>query len=334
MMGSGDSDEKSAAMTHGEDTEQPQREARAWLARLQPGHATTADLEEFRRWSARSPAHAQAFAETRQLWTALAPAARKVAARGTTAIAAQRASASRRTVNRRAILGGALAAGAAAAGGATVGPALGLWPSLPDLMAADYRTSTGERRRLSLAENASFEMNTQTSIAVEDERRIKLISGEGAIVSGSQFLDVIAGNGRARARNSSFCIRRVDSVVRVTCLDGEVQISCGDHATSIGTDQQLSYSDAGLGPIISVNPETVTAWRTGKLIFHDTPFIDVVAEANRYRRGKIIVANAALGRRLVNARFSLDQIDDLVPKLTNAFGATATWLPAGVVILS
>lgn len=302
--------------------------------RLRSGSATTGDLDEFKRWAGQSRAHAQSFAEARRFWEALAPAGRNVMARGDASVLVGDRAAPQGRIGRRAFLGGALGASAVAASYAIVHPPLNLWPALPELLRADYRTSTGEQRQLRLADNVSIEMNTRTSIAVADEHRIELISGEGAIVSGSQLFEVAAGKGSARCSNATFCIRRDGGTVRVTCLDGQVHVACGETATVLAARQQIRYSDAGLGQAVAIDPETVAAWRTGNLVFHDTPLGDVVAEANRYRGGRIVVANEALGRRLVNARFRLDQIDDLVPKLTNAFGATAMSLPGGIVILS
>ncbi|WP_313651852.1 FecR/PupR family sigma factor regulator, partial [Pseudomonas soli] len=44
-----------------------QRQAQGWLLRLTSGQATQADARALRQWCARSPAHAEAFAQARQL---------------------------------------------------------------------------------------------------------------------------------------------------------------------------------------------------------------------------------------------------------------------------
>jgi transmembrane sensor len=334
MMGVGES---GAAMSI-DEAERRQREALDWVIRLLPGTATTADLEEFRRWSGRSPAHARAFAEARRLWQATAEAGRTVLEREGAPVLARREEARARRVGRRFVLGGALAGGVAAAGYLMVRPPFGLWPSLPEMLEADYRTVTGEQRRLVLADDVSVELNTQTSIALRADDgsagRIELLSGEGAITTRARPFEVIAGPGLAQASTATFTIRWDGESVRVTCVSGAVDVICGRTRASVGAGQQVAYSAAGLGATVAVDPAVVTAWRSGFLVFHDAPLSEVIAEVNRYRRGRIVLVNAALGRRLVNARFRLDRIDDIVTKLTNAFGATATTLPAGVVILS
>jgi transmembrane sensor len=321
-----------------DEAEQRQREAFAWVVRLVPGNVTTADLKEFERWSGQSPDHARAFVEARDLSEAAAFAGRTVLERDDASLRTRSMGGVRQRVERRVFLGGMLTAAAAAAGYVVIRPPLDLWPSLPELLEADYRTGTGEQRRLTLADNVSVEMNTQTSITMRpkkgDADRIELLSGESVIATEAQAFEVIAGPGQTLASHAAFNVRRDGGVVRVTCLDGTVQIACGTTTASLGARQQVSYSDAGLGPVIAIDPAVVTAWQTGFMIFHDTPLSEVIVEANRYRHGRIILMNAKLGRHLVNARFRLDRIDELVTKVTNAFDATATSLPGGMVILS
>ncbi|KAG0925779.1 hypothetical protein G6F31_018622 [Rhizopus arrhizus] len=60
----------------------------------------------------------------------------------------------------------------------------------------------------------------------------------------------------------------------------------------------------------------------------------VVAELNRYRRGRLGLMHDQLGRRLVQARFSLAQVADAERLIRDAYGAHVTRLPAGVVLLS
>ena len=51
------------------------REAQHWLLRLTSGSATMHDATAFEHWCGQSPAHVEAFAETRRLWENLGPAA-------------------------------------------------------------------------------------------------------------------------------------------------------------------------------------------------------------------------------------------------------------------
>ncbi|MNI46625.1 fec operon regulator FecR [compost metagenome] len=87
-------------------------------------------------------------------------------------------------------------------------------------------------------------------------------------------------------------------------------------------------------PPVQVDPALVTAWRQGWLVFNQQPLAQVVDELNRYRRGRLVLMNEQLGKRLVQARFSLAQVADAERLIRDAYGARVTHLPAGVVLLS
>ena len=111
------SSDTNESMTETED--QLQREAQQWLIRLTSGQATTSDAAEFRRWCALSTDHAQAFANARQLWQALGPAAQQIEktesseSQGAAHSASEIVPLPQRRMGRRAFLTGAVAASAA-----------------------------------------------------------------------------------------------------------------------------------------------------------------------------------------------------------------------------
>lgn len=313
------------------------REALAWVVRLRSGESTAADAEALQRWLDQSPAHAEAFRQAARLWRLLGPAARELSAEAEISTTLVPQPPTRRLISRRSLLGGAVAASAVAY--VVVRPPFGLWPSLVEL-SADYRTGKGEQRRVVLSDDISLALNTQTSIVVRStpqEARIELISGEATIATNrtsSSPLVVDAADGRmvvARARFNALC---EEGVVRVTCIEGEVDVEWRKQAVRLQPRQQVSYSPEGLGVSASVDPAEATAWQERLLIFRDRPLAEVIDEVNRYRPGRIIVTNAELARRLVNGTFHLDRLDDVVAQVRQLFGARVTSLPGGVVLLS
>jgi ferric-dicitrate binding protein FerR (iron transport regulator) len=70
------------------------------------------------------------------------------------------------------------------------------------------------------------------------------------------------------------------------------------------------------------------------LIYDNQPLADVVTDINRYRPGRIVITDHALGERRVHARFTLDQMADVATLIEDAYGAHATHLPGGWVLLS
>jgi transmembrane sensor len=320
-----------------------EREAHEWVMRLTSGEATNADIEALNRWRKTSRAHRRAFAEANALWDKLHPAAAiSVTRQGTTSVLqdARRYSSSL-AFGRRAFLGGAIAA--AAVGYAVVYPPLRLWPSLAE-MAADFRTGTGQQRRIAFAGSASVQLNTQTSIAVLSRQptesavqRIELISGEAAITTGAQDIEpfiVVAERGRTVATNAHFNIRNDGAAVCVSCLQGSVEVQHLGQVATVPANQQITYTANGLSAATTVDSDVVTAWQRGLLVFRDDPLSRVIEEVNRYRPGKIILMNRDIGRRSVLATFRVDRIDEVVPRLQAVFGLRVRNLPGGIVLLS
>lgn len=311
-------------------------EALDWLRRLHGGEASHADAEAVARWRARSPAHAEEFAEVQLFWSVLGDAARK--AQSDLALSSP-ASRPGRHIGRRAFLAGGAALAASAAGAMVLRPPLGLWPSAVEL-AADYRTRTGERRQIEIENLAAVELNTRTSIDLppptEGGARIELIAGEAAIATrdGADLdLVVIAGNGRVASRAGSFNIRKDGPSVSVSCISGAVTVSCGDRTVALRDRQQVAYDAEGTQDVAAIDPEVITAWQRGLLMFRRALLSHVIEEVNRYRSGRVVLLDAALGRRQVVANFRLDRIEDVVDFISKAMGIPIRSLPGGVVLV-
>jgi transmembrane sensor len=313
------------------------KEAQHWLLRLTSGTATPYDARAFEHWCGQSPAHVEAFAETRRLWENLGPAAESL-------LAQQGASAKviplprQPRMSRRAFLGAAIAASAALV---VVHPPLQLWPSLSD-MVADYRTATGEQRDVDLGQGLVIHMNTQTALNLRrSEGRvvgIDLLGGEiqvKATDSATGPVSVFAGGGRIDVAAQAKCnVRCYDSDVQVTGLDGNTTLVYKGQTAVLKTAQQADYGDGRLGQVVPADMELTMAWRRRVLIFDGQPLAQVVGEINRYRPGRIILANNDLAARKVQARFSLNQLADVAALIQDAYGAKVTSLPGGIVILS
>lgn len=315
-------------------------EAQCWVARFVGGEAEADELAAFQRWAARNPAHVEAFASACRQWDALGPAGlafRADEARKASALRASAAAAPRQLA-RRAFIGSALAASAAAAAYVAARPPFGLWPSVAEL-GADYRTSVGEQREIVLASGQTVALNTRTSVALRPSApgnaRIEVIAGEAAVTvaDAAHAIEVIAGRGRVLADKASFNIRCDGVSVQTACLSGRAEVVLRGRSIFLDAGQQVSYSDSGFGPVTSANATMVASWKEGVLLFHATPLANAVAEINRYRSGRIILTNAALGQRLFSARFRIANIDDAVAQIQQIFGATTTTLPGGIVLL-
>ena len=313
------------------------RQAKDWVVHLSTGKVTEADLRALERWRAESPLHAQAYAQACQLWGMLGSPL-QTAAYAADKAATIRIPVIRRQIGRRAFLGGTLAASAAAVAGIMVArPPLELWPALSEL-AADYRTGTGEQRKIELADRVSIDLNTRTSLNIRERTEtadnFELIAGEAAVSAGQRPVVVHAAAGQVAASNAQFTVRCDGPEVRVACLAGTIEVGFRGRMATLRPREQIVYAARDLGPIAAVVPEVVAAWRDGLLIFQDEPLTRVIEEVNRYRAGRIILMNAALGQRRVSARFKLDRLDAVLTQFQQVFGAKATPIGGGLVVLT
>jgi transmembrane sensor len=315
------------------------REAFAWVIQLHSGEATVEDAEALEQWRRTSSDHEAAFRDAVRLWRTLGDETRRLVAEGGRLETSKPAAVRTIALSRRSLIGGAMAA-SIAAGYAIVRPPLGLWPSLEELM-ADYRTAKGEQRTIALSDNISLKLNTETSIAVrsnQNEAHIEIISGEAAITSardGVRQVVVDAASGRITALHANFEVRCLDGKVTVSCIDGAVEVGVGSRSMQITKEQQISYTAAdNLSVPVAIDPIQTTAWQSGLLIVHDWPMSKVVDEINRYRAGKIVIMNSALGRRQVTGTFHLDHLDDFIGQAHSLFDATVRYLPGGVILLT
>jgi transmembrane sensor len=312
-------------------------EALVWLRRLNSGEATDADVAELGKWRARTPAHAHAFAEAALLWNVLGEAAQRAQDNYPGRAAALPVRKAR--LARRAFLAGGTALAAAVTGACVIRPPFGLWPSFSEF-AADYRTRTGERQRIEIATRVSVEINTRTSIdlrpAADGAAQIELLAGETAIAKrddGLRELVVIAGAGQAAATQASFNMRKDGQSVSVTCIDGNVQVRYPAGTAAIHDGQQIIYGERGLGDVVAIDPEVITAWQRGLLIFRRVSLAHVIEEVNRYRPGRIVLLDAKLGERQVVANFRLDRIDDAIDFMSKAMNIRTRSLPGGIVLV-
>lgn len=316
--------------------------ARDWLDRVCAREATAEDEAAMLRWRALSADHAQALTDAMRLRGRMLAARDSLredpAMQGLLGVrAASGEAGGGLRPSRRAFIGGALAA--AAAGAMVVEPPFGLWPSLAELR-ANYRTGTGERRTVQVAQGLTVELNTRTALdrRPDDEAyRLSLVSGEVAVDARHPLRPAVieAGAGAARARNGHFGVRLEPEGACVTCFAGEVVVTGRRRPPMrLAAGQQVVIGGDRVGAVTRVDPDAADAWRRGELVFADRPLKEVVKEINRYRPGRIILANSRLGGITVNAVFRLDSLDRAVSQIRAVSQASVTSLPGGVIVLS
>nr|BFD43277.1 pyoverdine signaling pathway anti-sigma factor FpvR [Pseudomonas sp. FFPRI_1] len=289
-------------------------EAAAWFTRLQEPELSSEQQLQFQQWLAEDPQHRHEFQLLEALWAAtdLVPRARLQALCDAPAKA-----------RRRPLLRVALAAGVAA-----LAVGLGLFSGLnqPVSYSAEFVTALGERRHVALPDGSQIDLNSRSHLQVRyarNQRLIELVEGE-ALFSVEHDTDrpfvVAAGVGKVTVTGTRFDVRRDAQQTRVAVEQGRVKVQGRDAAAddfiTLTPGQGTHVDEHGkVAAAYAVDPEALTAWRSGKLVFNDARLADVVAEVSRYREQPLRVASAAVGELRLTSVFKSDDTQALLKAL-------------------
>jgi transmembrane sensor len=323
--------------------------AAAWVIRLCGDPLSPEERRALDRWLAEHPDHRMAFDDARSTWVDLgrlrnAPGSLA----GDIVPPPSRAAGLRRAPGRSRprvwAQAGALAA-------VLLAVSLGFtWLGDPvTMLVADHRTAPAEIRTVALPDGSSVDLAPASAIALrfdERERRIELLAGVAFVTAapttqseGRPFV-VQAANGVARALGTQFMVDRMPDAVRVMVTRHRVEVASTSEAAKaaeavvLSPGQSVRYDRrTGLGPVQATNPDHATAWRRGRLVFDRVSLAEVVAELNRYRRGRIIVADATLGDRTVSGVFETAELDEALASIAREIGVRTVSVPPFITLL-
>lgn len=287
-------------------------QAMLWAVTLQSGTADHAQHAACAAWRQASVEHELAWQRLVGIGQDLRSGAANLPARHTRQLLKARSGTSRRT-----LLKGFAGLGVATAAG---------WGAhervlLPQLF-SDYRTGTGERRDLRLA-NLDLQLDTQTLLDIhtrETERQVMLTRGRVLLALGAdQGLAIRTGDGwvRPAAHTRLIVAHDVGALrdTRVQVLAGSAMLQPDQSPPQdLGAGQQSRF-DAGHIAGIEELAQATTAWTRGQLIVERSALGDVIAELDRYRRG-VLRCDPAVAHLLVSGAFSLDRPDASLDLLT------------------
>jgi transmembrane sensor len=198
--------------------------------------------------------------------------------------------------------------------------------------AEQYVTAVGEQRTVQLPDGSAVTLNTATRIQVRlgsEERRIDMASGEAYFVVAkdpSRPFVVKVGEKSLTAVGTQFSVRRSSADLAVLVTEGRVRLSAlrpdrpGLPATlDAGTVARTTNSEVQIRPASESEVEQLLSWRSGFLIFHDTPLEDAVAEFNRYQRHKLVIADRSIATIRIGGKFRYANIDAFLALLQQGF---------------
>ena len=302
-------------------------EAAQWFVRLQDAELSAAERQRFDAWCNEHPDHQYEFDVLQGLWSAtdLLPKARLQAL----------CEAPVERPKRRAVLRYAVAASVVA-----VALGLGLFSGLdhPKPYSAEFSTRLGEHRQVALPDGSVMDLNSRSVVAVHYEkgrRGVELKQGEAMFSvehDASRPFVVAAGAGQVTVTGTRFDVRRDADQTRVAVEAGTVKVQgrqsdavvmlTAGRGTHVDTQGQVAAAYA-------VNPEELTAWRTGKLVFNNATLGEVAREVSRYREQPLRVSAPAVSNLRLTSVFKSTDTDALLKALPHILPVAVRALPDG-----
>ncbi len=324
-------------MTNGDEIRE---QASSWLARFDSDRMTPADNDQFNEWLHSDPRHESAYNELRDQWQAMdALAALKPLMPPREESSKQAIPTADTTRHSRTLWHNPLAYGMAALLLVAVFVTRQIWlPSSYEPVI--YTTEIGKQQLVTLADNSTVQLNTNTVIEVsylDDRRALRLIQGEAffdVAPDTSRPFTVHAGTGSVQALGTAFAVHVRGSAVEVAVTEGKVQVRSG---VSLST-QKTNTSEretvlAEAGQIVEYSRQTRTvkdlpanelkrllAWRAGMLIFKGETLASVIDEITRYGGKNIVIADPNIRNLEIGGRFKIGDTDALLSVLELGFG--------------
>lgn len=292
------------------------REAADLAIRLQGDPENPVSIDTVRAWIARSPAHQRAWSRIAEI-------------HGMTGrILTERYEPVDRAeggLGRRTFMIAALAGTGALATGSFV---------LPDLLVglrADHATATGEIRRIELDDGSVVTLGPASAIDIDytaASRTVRLLAGMAyfeVASAPSRPFSVLSDAVTATALGTAYDVSNDAGIVSVSVDHGRVAA----HIAGGSAGEELSAGDwivfdpqtHGIASRGTRDISQIAAWRSGMIVAERETVSALIARVARWLPGKVVVADPALGSRLVSGVFDLSDPVRALEAIVRPFGA-------------
>lgn len=286
------------------------RQAAEWMAHIDAGDITSADIEALRLWQEEHPSHRIALERMGSL------------GKDIQAKPLQRTSLQQLFLRRRQSVGFTGLALVLLGAGA-------LLTRVPFQTAlADERTAAGEMRSVKLVDGSSLVLASDTQVDLDvgaENRSVHLLRGEvlAKVITGqSRRFRVETSDGWAEALGTEFTVRRDGNATLVSvasskvraCAKGAMQDAC----ITLSPGERARIADGKVQRLAEIMPQDVTAWTDGWLTASETPLPEVLDSLNRWREHPIRFDRRALANRKVSGVFPLADTDRALANLAQS----------------
>jgi transmembrane sensor len=233
----------------------------------------------------------------------------------------------------------------------------------------EYRTHIGEQRVVELEDHSRVALDAATRLRVrysKDARMVQLLDGQAQFSVAkdpARPFKVAAGDRTVVALGTVFTVEYIDQQISVAMLEGKVAVLAQDDSSSnpvpenatvpsVTTDSGESRGRGATGIIElaagealrvqrsghatfipKADLEAATAWREGKVIFHEAPLSEAVRRLNRYSYLQIEVTDPALAAMQVSGVFEAGNARAFVTAVEAYLPATVEYSSPDLVTL-
>ncbi len=297
-----------------------EEQAASWFTRLQTRSVSTADLAEFAVWR-RDPANADAYRRVEAVWSESGRLGADPDIQAALGDARSRSGRGHHMPTARRWLPMVAAA--------LLVLTIGSYLILPIMNAPTFRTGVGERSETLLVDGTRLHLDTDSVVTTrfgEGERLVRLQKGQvflDVFHDPSRPLVVEAGEGvRVKALGTRFDVMQLDEAVRVSLVQGSVEVRRSDqHIATLLPGQVVQIGASGPAIFLKQTAVDGTSWRTGRLSFDATPLRDAVRDMNRYTDKPVVISDTVDPSQRVSGEFSTADVDGFVKALDALLGA-------------
>lgn len=314
-----------------------EKQACEWLAVMRSDCKTAGEVEQFRAWLEADARHQAAYDEVYAHWLELS------GLRGMIDPASYQELGAPRAGQRFAAMALTRPAWAAAAGLLlTVALLFALTLRPPSPAAGDYTTSTAEIKEVKLPDASQATLGALSAMEVAysaTERRVALIAGEAFFAvepDAARPFVVVVADAEIRALGTKFEVRRSRAGVRVSVLEGKVEVTQTRLSAKrvLAAQERVRVEPGGqLSEIQPVRQSRPGLWRQGRLVYENATLSEVMSDADRYYAGNIIIDAEDLRTLPVSAAFRTDQIQEMMDALSLSLPISVRKLSNGDLVI-
>lgn len=314
-----------------------EKQACEWLAVMRSDCKTAGEVEQFRAWLEADARHQAAYDEIYAHWLELSGLREMIDPASCQTLGTPRAG---QRFAAMALTRPALAAAAGALLTVALLFALTARPPAPE--AGDYTTSTAEIKEVQLPDASQATLGALSALEVAysaTERRVTLIAGEAFFAvepDAARSFVVVVADAEIRALGTKFEVRRSRAGVRVSVLEGKVEVTQTRLSAKrvLAAQERVRVEPSGrLSEIQPVRQSRPGLWRQGRLVYENATLSEVMSDADRYYAGNIIIDAEDLRTLPVSAAFRTDQIQEMMDALSLSLPISVRKLSNGDLVV-